>query len=85
MELHDKCHLTNWGTAFGFKNFAKMEIVANSTNQGLTNIIGIKTLDTSIVGALIVAGIVVWLHNRYFDTKLPDWLGTFKGLRTSLS
>ncbi|WPP11354.1 alpha-glucoside-specific PTS transporter subunit IIBC [Lacticaseibacillus paracasei] len=71
--------LTNWGTAFGFKNFAKMEIVANSTNQGLTNIIGIKTLDTSIVGALIVAGIVVWLHNRYFDTKLPDWLGTFQG------
>ncbi|TLF42466.1 PTS alpha-glucoside transporter subunit IICB [Lacticaseibacillus zeae] len=71
--------LTNWGPAFGFKNFAKMEIVANSTNQGLTNIIGIKTLDTSIVGALVVAGIVVWLHNRYFDTKLPDWLGTFQG------
>lgn len=71
--------LTNWGGAFGFKNFAKIDIVANSTNQGLTNIIGIKTLDTSIVGALLVAGIVVWLHNRYFDTKLPDWLGTFQG------
>lgn len=71
--------LTNWGGTFGFKNFAKIEIVANSTNHGLTNIIGIKTLDTSILGALLVAGIVVWLHNRYFDTKLPDWLGTFQG------
>lgn len=71
--------LTYWGGAFGFKNFAKMQIVANSTNQGLTNIIGIKTLDTSIVGALIVAGITVWLHNKYFDKKLPSWLGTFQG------
>lgn len=71
--------LTYWGGAFGFKNFAKIQIVANSTNQGLTNLIGIKTLDTSIVGALIVAGITVWLHNRFFDYKLPDWLGTFQG------
>lgn len=71
--------LTYWGPAFGFKDFAKIEIVANSTNQGLTNIIGIKTLDTSIVGALIVAGVTVWLHNKYFDKKLPEWLGTFQG------
>lgn len=71
--------LTFWGPSFGVKNFVKTEIVANSTNNGLTNIIGIKTLDTSIVGALIVAGITVWLHNKYFDKKLPDWLGTFQG------
>ena len=39
----------------------------------------IKTLDTNMVGALVVAGIVVYLHNKYFDTKLPEWLGVFKG------
>lgn len=71
--------LTHWGDAFGVKNFVKTEIVANSTNNGLTNIMGIKTLDTSILGALVVAGITVWLHNKYFDKKLPDWLGTFQG------
>ncbi|UZD27677.1 alpha-glucoside-specific PTS transporter subunit IIBC (plasmid) [Lacticaseibacillus paracasei] len=71
--------LTYWGGFFGFKNFAKIMILPNSTNQGLTNLIGIKTLDTSILGALIVAGITVWLHNRFFDYKLPDWLGTFQG------
>lgn len=71
--------LTHWGPLFGVKNFVKTQIVANSTNGGLTNIIGIKTLDTSIVGALVVAGITVWLHNKYFDKKLPDWLGTFQG------
>lgn len=70
--------LSQWGPFFGVNNYDK-DIVANSTNGGLTMIAGIKTLDTSIVGALVVAGIVVWLHNRYFDTKLPDWLGTFQG------
>ena len=71
--------LTHWGASFGIPNFDKIQIVENSTNHGLTEIAGIKTLDTSIIGALIVAGIVIWLHNRYFDKKLPDWLGTFQG------
>lgn len=71
--------LTHWGSNFGYKNFDKIKIIPNGTNQGLANIIGIKTLDTSILGALVVAGITVWLHNKYFDKKLPDWLGTFQG------
>ncbi|MFK3588476.1 alpha-glucoside-specific PTS transporter subunit IIBC [Lactobacillus sp. 23-2] len=71
--------LTHWGSFFGIKDFANTQIVANATNQGLNMIGGIKTLDTSIVGSLVIAGIVVWLHNRYFDKKLPEWLGTFQG------
>lgn len=71
--------LTNWGKFFSIPNFDKIQIIANSTNQGLTTIAGIKTLDTSILGALVVALIVVWLHNKYFDKKLPEWLGTFQG------
>lgn len=71
--------LSHWGAAFGIPNFDKIQIVANSTNSGLTMIAGIKTLDTSIVGALVIAGIVIYLHNHYFDKKLPEWLGTFQG------
>ncbi|WEV70786.1 alpha-glucoside-specific PTS transporter subunit IIBC [Lactobacillus sp. ESL0785] len=71
--------LTHWGANFGIPNFANIQIIDNSTNHGLTEIAGIKTLDTSMIGALIVAGIVIWLHNRYFDKKLPEWLGTFQG------
>ncbi|RMC58834.1 alpha-glucoside-specific PTS transporter subunit IIBC [Lactobacillus sp. ESL0259] len=71
--------LSHWGASFGIPNFDKIQIVENSTNHGLTEIAGIKTLDTSIIGALVVAGIVIWLHNHYFDKKLPDWLGTFQG------
>ncbi|HIZ96771.1 MAG TPA: alpha-glucoside-specific PTS transporter subunit IIBC [Candidatus Ligilactobacillus excrementavium] len=70
--------LSQFGSFFGVTNYNK-PLVENSTNGGLTEIAGIKTLDTSIIGALIVAGIVVWLHNRYFDKKLPEWLGTFQG------
>lgn len=70
--------LSQFGSFFGINNYNK-PIVENSTNGGLTEIAGIKTLDTSIIGALLIAGIVVWLHNRYFDKKLPEWLGTFQG------
>lgn len=70
--------LSQWGPFFGVHNWTK-PLVENATNGGLKAIAGIKTLNTSIVGALIVAGIVIWLHNRYFDKKLPDFLGTFQG------
>lgn len=39
--------------------------------SGLTMMAGIKTLDTSIIGAIIISGIVTALHNRLFDKKLP--------------
>ncbi len=48
-------------------------------DSGLKMIAGIKTLDTNILGAILVALIVVWLHDRYFEKKLPDWLGIFQG------
>lgn len=47
--------------------------------SGLKLIAGIKTLDTGIIGAIFIAAVVVYLHNRYFETKLPDFLGIFQG------
>ncbi|WP_017473575.1 alpha-glucoside-specific PTS transporter subunit IIBC [Amphibacillus jilinensis] len=47
--------------------------------SGLKLIAGIKTLDTGIIGAILISGLAVWLHNRFFDTKLPEWLGIFQG------
>ncbi len=40
---------------------------------------GIKTLDTSIIGAIAISGIVTALHNRLFDRQLPVFLGIFQG------
>ncbi|MGN1400955.1 MAG: alpha-glucoside-specific PTS transporter subunit IIBC [Bacillus sp. (in: firmicutes)] len=66
--------LTVWGPTFNVDMSAEV-----GGESGLAMIAGIKTLDTSIIGAIIISSIVVYLHNRYFDTKLPDFLGIFQG------
>lgn len=47
--------------------------------SGLTMMAGIKTLDTSIIGAIIISGIVTALHNRLFDKNCRLFLGIFRG------
>ncbi|MGX8833221.1 alpha-glucoside-specific PTS transporter subunit IIBC [Amedibacillus sp. YH-ame6] len=47
--------------------------------SGLAMIAGIKTLDTGMIGAIIIAGLAIFLHNRYYEKDLPDYLGVFKG------
>lgn len=66
--------LTHWGTAFGVDFTQDV-----ATGNGLTNIAGIKTLDTGMIGALVISGIVIWAHNKWYDKELPDWIGLFKG------
>ena len=63
-----------WGNYFGV-DFS-VDPVAGS---GLTLMAGIKTLDTSIIGAIAISGIVTALHNRYFNKTLPVFLGVFQG------
>ena len=63
-----------WGSDLGV-DFS-LEVGGTS---GLAMICGIKTLDTGMLGALIISGVVVWLHNKFFDTELPEWLGIFSG------
>ena len=67
--------MTLWGpTTFGvdFTQDAK-------PGSGLTMIANIKTLDTGIVGAIIISSISVWLHNKLFDVNVPEYMGIFKG------
>lgn len=66
--------LTYWGTNFGVDMSAEV-----GSSSGLAMIAGIKTLDTGMMGALIIAGIVIYIHDKYFDTELPDVLGIFRG------
>ncbi len=66
--------MTLWGSSFGV-DFSK----AAGAGTGLTMIANIKTLDTGIVGAIIIASISVWLHNKLFDVNVPDYMGIFKG------
>ncbi|WP_105631791.1 alpha-glucoside-specific PTS transporter subunit IIBC [Cronobacter dublinensis] len=63
-----------WGHFFGVDFSAEP-----AAGSGLTLIAGIKTLDTSIIGAIVISGIVTALHNRYFEKPLPVFLGIFQG------
>lgn len=47
--------------------------------RGLTEVGGVLTLDTNLLGAILIASISVWVHNRFFDKKLPGWAAVFGG------
>ncbi|GAB6099614.1 alpha-glucoside-specific PTS transporter subunit IIBC [Halanaerocella petrolearia] len=66
--------LSLWGPSFGV-DFS----VSASDSFGLAEIAGIKTLNTGMIGAILISGIVVYLHNKYFDTELPEYIGIFQG------
>ena len=66
--------LSGWGGLLGV-DFA----VNVGGTSGLALIGSVKTLDTGVLGALIISGVTIWIHNRYFEKSLPDWLGVFRG------
>lgn len=66
--------ISQWGEFFGVDFSAQV-----GGTSGLTMIANIKTLDMGMIGALLISGLVIYLHNRFFDTELPEWLGTFSG------
>ncbi|MBT1823536.1 alpha-glucoside-specific PTS transporter subunit IIBC [Enterobacter hormaechei] len=63
-----------WGHFFGVDFSAEP-----TAGSGLAMMAGIKTLDTSIIGAIIISGLVTAIHNRFFDKPLPVFLGIFQG------
>lgn len=63
-----------WGSNFGVDFSQEVGGVS-----GLTMIAGIKTLDTSILGGILVGGIITAIHNKYYELQLPDYLGVFQG------
>lgn len=51
-------------------------------NGLLTSTLGINnTLSMGVFGGIIAGAFTVILHNKYFDVKLPDFLGFFGGAR----
>lgn len=66
--------LNFWGPVFGV-DFTQLA----GGVSGLALIAGIKTLDTNILGAIVVGLIITMIHNRFYETKLPDYLGVFQG------
>lgn len=49
--------------------------------NNIQNILGIQSIDTGILGAVIVGIIVYFLHERFHTIRLPDALAFFGGTR----
>lgn len=69
--------LTVWGGTFGVDIMAEVGV-----DSGLAMIGSIKTLDTGMLGALMISGLVTWVHNKFYDKELPEYIGTFRGTPT---
>ena len=66
--------LTLHGSAFGV-DYSQ----AAGAGTGLAMIANVKTLDMGMLGAIFIACCTAYLHNHFYDTNIPDWLGIFKG------
>ena len=66
--------LSQWGGFFGVDFAAEV-----GGPSGLAMIASIKTLDMGMIGALAVSGIVIAIHNKFYEVELPEWLGVFAG------
>ena len=70
-----------WLTAKGILPTTDAAILKANNIQ---NIIGIPSIDTGILGA-VIAGIIVWLlHERFHNIRLPDALATTRDGRPAL-
>lgn len=66
--------LAQWGATFGVDYTSEIGGVS-----GLAMVASIKTLDMGMIGALAIAGLIIALHNRFYEMELPEWLGVFSG------
>lgn len=61
------------------KNFMDLDKL-NQTPGLISSFLGFEnTMNTSVLGGVIIGLVVVWLHNRYYKIKLPDMLSFFGG------
>ncbi|MGF7102118.1 PTS transporter subunit EIIC [Borreliella kurtenbachii] len=57
------------------------ETVATAKSQEYTNVLGIFSLQMSVMGGLIAGFVAVFLHNRFYNIQLPTFLAFFGGTR----
>ncbi len=58
-------------------------LVMNAAIQGMINAFNpnVESIDTGVVGAIVIGSVVSYLHNRYHNIQLPSVLGFFGGSR----
>ena len=59
-------------------------LVMNATIKALLAIFSAEDaplIDTGVIGAIVIGSVAVYLHNRYYNIQLPQFLGFFGGSR----
>ena len=58
-------------------------VVMNASISGMITAFNpeIGSIDTGVIGSIVIGSITVWLHNRYRNIQLPAVLGFFGGSR----
>lgn len=57
------------------------ETAATAKSQEYTNVLGIFSLQMSVMGGLVAGFVAVFLHNRFYNIQLPTFLAFFGGTR----
>ena len=60
---------------------AKVDINQVSINPMYTTVLGIPTLPTGVFGGIIIGLVSAQVYEKFYDIKLPEFLGFFSGKR----
>lgn len=77
------------GVALGFTKNDGVSALAAIVGYGIliatlgvmATVLGVEKLDTGVLGGIIMGGVTAWAFNRFYNIKLPDFLGFFAGKR----
>ncbi len=60
---------------------ATMGVAAASFGIKTRAVMGMQSIDTGVLGGIIIGLVAAWLFNRYYRVQLPPYLGFFSGKR----
>ncbi|MTI14318.1 PTS glucose transporter subunit IIBC [Sansalvadorimonas verongulae] len=60
---------------------AIMGVIAGHMGISTTTIMGVPSIDTGVMGGIVIGAVASWLFNRYYRIQLPEYLGFFSGKR----
>ena len=59
-----------------------MSVMASLFEVSTRSLMGIETIDTGVLGGILVGGVAAFLFNRYYKLSLPPYLAFFAGKRS---
>lgn len=60
---------------------ATMGVAAGSFGYKTSAVMGMQSIDTGILGGILIGLVAAWLFNRFYRVQLPAYLGFFSGKR----